>query len=703
MATAEQHQYRAAVDIGGTFTDIVVALSSGETVLQKVPTTPHDFSQAVISGLKQVLSQQGLDAGAARDIVHGTTAATNSILERKGARTGLITTKGFRDVLEIGRLRRPRLYDLFLEKPVPLVERYLRLEVTERVDKDGKVLTPLDPAEVEHVLRELAGYDIEALAVCLLHSYANPAHEENIREIARSLFPGLYITISSELLPQMMEFERTSTTVTNAYVGTLVGGYLASLQRGFKDMGLTAPLLLMQSNGAIMSDRTAMERPVHMIESGPAAGVVASSSVAKRRGDTNVITLDMGGTTAKASLVINGEVSYTDEYEVGGMMSAGSSLVSGAGYRLRVPSVDVSEVGAGGGSIVWVDAAGYPRVGPQSAGAVPGPVCYNQGGTEPTITDCNVVLGYLNPDYLLGGSLEIDSVKSAAALDEHVAKPLGLSTMDAAYGAHALAISNMTRAVRAVTSERGRDPRNSILYAFGGGGPLYAVDLARSLGIRKVVVPLYPGLFSAMGLLFTQVQVHSLQSFVSLTSNLTVEALSDVMERLRLEAMRVMSKDGFTEDKVQLRYAADARYRGQSFELVIPLPSTTATQGMIDRLPTEFSTAHERTYGYKIDYEQVEVVNVRLIATGLDDRTDAFDYKRASVVGAGTSSTSKPRQRQVFFGSDPIDVPVYDRGGISQEKQGPFIIEEYDSTTIVPPGCSAKLDEFRNIEIQVGA
>ena len=702
-----QQQFRVGADIGGTFTDLVVLTDSGEVFIQKVPTTPEDYSQAIVTALRQVLSQQHLDSAAARDIVHGTTVATNAILERKGAQTGFITTKGFRDVLEIGRLRRPMLYDLFWEKPATLVERYLRFEVNERVNAKGEVLAPLDPEEVREVLQKLAAYGIEALAVCLLHSYAAPAHEDKIREIAQELYPELYLSISSRVLPQMMEYERSSTTVINAYIGPLIKSYLVELQRQLDNLGVTAPLLLMQSSGAIMSGRTAIDLPVHILESGPTAGVVAASGLAKRRGDTDIISFDMGGTTAKASLIENGEIGYAYEYEVGGGMSTGSKLLSGAGYSLRVPSVDVSEIGAGGGSIVWLDKAGYPHVGPQSAGAMPGPVCYGLGGTEPTVTDCNVVLGYLNPSYLLGGGLPIDSASSAHALEQQMAKPLGISLLDAAHGAYALAVSNMTRAVKAVTTERGRDPRNFILYAFGGGGPLHAVELARALGIPTVVVPPFPGAFSASGLLFAEVQTHHVQSHFSLTSNLTIEVLDKIMGKLRGDAMRILSSDGFADDEVQLRYAADARYKGQSFELTIPLTGSVPDRDTIPALEQDFTAEYERTYGFKVAGEQVEVVNFRLVATGIGSNVTEFDYGVASIVGLRPDAVDagKPRNRMAYFGSryGQIETPVIQRGDLSRRRRhGPIIIEEYDSTIVVPPKCSAALDDFGDVIIHVG-
>ncbi len=700
--------FRIGVDIGGTFTDVVVITDSGQAFVHKIATTAQDYNEAIVKALKQVLARGDLDGSAARDIVHGTTVATNAILERKGARTALITTKGFRDVLEIGRLRRPVLYDLNWEKPKPLVERDLRWEVSERLNAQGEVLVPLDPEEVRQLLSQLERHEIEALAVCLLHSYVNPVHEEQIWEIAKTVAPDLYLSISSQVMPQMMEAERTSTAVVNAYVGPVIKRYLHSMQRELATIGITAPVLLMQSSGAIMSIESAMERPVFMIESGPAAGVMAAVSVAGRRGDMDIISFDMGGTTAKASLIEGGDISHVYEYELGGGMSSGSRLLSGGGYTLRVPSVDISEIGAGGGSIVWLDKAGYPQVGPHSAGAHPGPVCYDMGGTDPTVTDCNVVLGYINPSSLLGGGLPLNRAKSVEAIEETVAKPSGLSTLDAAYGGCTLVVSNMTRAVKAVTTERGRDPRNLILYAFGGAGPLHAVELARALGIPRVVVPPSPGLFSAFGLLSAEVESHHVQSHICYTSDLTLEALDGLMTKLRNEAMGFLGRDGYSEDRVRFRYFADTRYRGQAHELTIPISGVSPNQSLIPALERDFSAEHERTYGFKVDGELVQVVNFRLAATGLrSDSPEPQSGTQGAIEARGSSAdTQTPTSREAYFGSrfGLLRTPVVQRAELSATGQrGPVIIEEYDSTIVVPPNCSVALDEFGNVEIQVAA
>jgi len=527
---------RVGVDIGGTFTDIVIMDAAGGIVTRKVSSTVDNYARAISEGLAAVFAEHGVTGADVAEVLHGTTIASNAILELKGARTGLITTKGFRDVLELRLLRMPRLYDLSWEKPPMLVERALRLEVDERINVRGEVERALDPAEVEAVLDRLLAERVEAISVCLLHSYRNGAHERMIRDIIRRRAPEMVLSISSEVLPEIKEYERTSTTVINSYVKPVVGRYLRSLTADLKQVGIAAPLLLMQSNGGLVPAEVAAEMPVHIIESGPAAGVVGAQSLARRAGFDKVISFDMGGTTAKAALVENGEVSRAEEYSVGGGIMIGSRLMSGSGYVLKVPAIDLAEVGAGGGSIIAIDAGGAPKVGPRSAGSFPGPVYYGLGGTEPTVTDANVVLGYLNPEHLAGGSVKLDAARSRAVLQEKIASPLALSVEQAAYGAHLVAAANMIRAIKAVSSERGRDPRGFALVAFGGNGPLFAAGMARSLGIRSVIVPPSAGVFSSVGLLYSDVEYHLSRTYRQLTGALDAQELLAAWRALETQA-----------------------------------------------------------------------------------------------------------------------------------------------------------------------
>ena len=524
--------YRVGVDIGGTFTDIVFLADDGTVLARKVASTPDDYSRGVLEGVRGGVDELGIQPSAVSEISHGFTVATNAIIENKGANTALITTEGFRDILELRRNRVPRLYDLNYEKPPSLVKRQLRLEVRERLNYQGEVLRPLETSDVDRAIEKIAQEGVESVAVCLLHSYANPEHERYIAEALRERMPQVNLTLSSELLPEMKEYERTSTTVINGYVRPVVERYLGLLTEGLRDMGITVPLSIMQSNGGLATSGIAMEKPVYCIESGPAAGVVGAYHLGDRLGVENLMTLDMGGTTAKASIIENGEILQAPESEVGGDISVGHRLLRGSGHILRVPSIDLAEVGAGGGSIASVDSSGSIRVGPQSSGAVPGPACYRLGGRDATVTDADVLLGYLNPEHLLGGDFPIDRELAREAVTRNVALPLGLSEVDAAHGIHLLVNSNMARALRAVSSERGRDPRRFVLFSFGGSGPVHAAGLAEMLDITRLVVPPFPGVFSSFGLLVANVEHHFVQTYFKTFEQLDLAEFSGIMERL---------------------------------------------------------------------------------------------------------------------------------------------------------------------------
>src|SRR5271154_7120223 len=561
--------FRAGVDIGGTFTDIVLLEESGERYTKKVSSTVDDYARAIVDGLSELLAEIG--GGRIVELLHGPPVASNAILERKGARTGLITTKGFRDVLEIRNLRMPRLYDMSWTKPPPLIERRLRAEVDERVNAEGGIDTPLDDASVERAVRFLVGEGVEAIAVCLLHSYLNPVHEMRVKEIALRLAPGMSLCVSAEVLPVINEYERTSTTVINAYVRPIVERYLTRLSAEVKRTGIDAPLLLMQSNGGLTTAKAAAVTPMHIIESGPAAGVVGVQALIRRIGIQKAISFDMGGTTAKASLIENGELTRATEYQVGAGIVLGSRLLSGAGYTLKVPAIDLAEVGAGGGSILWIDAGGALQVGPVSAGAVPGPVSYDQGGEEPTVTDANIVLGYLNPGHLVGGAVKLNTDKSRAVLTEKIAKPLGMSLEAAAHGAHLIAASNMIRAIKAVSSERGRDPREYALVAFGGNGAIFAAGMAADIGIGRVLIPPSAGVFSSFGLLYAEVEYYFTRTRKVLLRGADPAALQAVLDGLEAEARTRLGEDGFAPDKIEIRRFASLHYQGQSFELRVPV------------------------------------------------------------------------------------------------------------------------------------
>ncbi|MGE4657668.1 MAG: hydantoinase/oxoprolinase family protein, partial [Gammaproteobacteria bacterium] len=499
---------RLGVDIGGTFTDIVLVAPNGRIYTKKVSSTEDDYARGILEGIEQVLVAFGLTDVNIAEVTHGTTVASNTILQMSGPRTGLITTQGFRDVLELRTLRMPRLYDLKWVKPPPLVERYLRVEVDERVDTHGLVQKALARADAQCAVDRLLEEEVEAIAVCLINSFANPINEHLLLDVIHETAPEVPCCISYDVLPEIKEYERTSTTVINAYLLPVITGYLNSLVRQLQDAAIDAPLLLMQSNGGLTSAEQTRRLPCHIIESGPAGGVVGAHALSKKLGLDDIVTFDMGGTTAKASLIERGQYSRAVEYNVGGGVMIASRLLTGSGYRLKVPAIDLAEVGAGGGSIVWLDSAGALQIGPRSAGASPGPACYGTGGTEPTVTDVCAILGYLNPNHLIGGELRIDTGLSHRVFTEKIADPLGLDLFHTAFGAFEIASANMIRAIKSVSSERGRDPRSYVLFAFGGNGPLFAAGIARVLGMSRILVPPIPGLFSAFGLLCADVEYH---------------------------------------------------------------------------------------------------------------------------------------------------------------------------------------------------
>ncbi len=687
--------FRVGVDIGGTFTDIVALGEGGERYTRKVSSTVDDYARAIVEGLAGLLGEIG-DPRVV-ELLHGTTVASNAILEHKGAKTGLITTRGFRDVLEIRNLRMPRLYDMSWTKPPPLVERRLRVEVDERINAEGGIDRALDEDSVARAARFLVGEGVEAIAVCLLHAYRNPAHELRVKEIVAGIAPGITLCVSAEVLPVINEYERTSTTVINAYVRPIVERYLNRLIGEARRIGIAAPLLLMQSNGGLTTAEAAAVTPMHIIESGPAAGVVGVRALARRIGIDKAISFDMGGTTAKASLIENGEVTRATEYQVGAGIVLGSRLLSGAGYSLKVPAIDLAEVGAGGGSILWIDAGGALQVGPMSAGAVPGPVCYGKGGTEPTVTDANVALGYLNPAHLVGGALKIEAEKSRAAITDQIARPLGMSLEAAAYGAHLIAASNMIRALKAVSSERGRDPREYALVGFGGNGPLFAAGMAAQIGIKHVLIPPSAGVFSSFGLLYADLEYYFTQTRKRLLQALAPDEVQAVFDQLEGEARGRLSEDGFMPDRIGISRHASLHYQGQSFELRVAVAPGPIDRAALAALEAGFGAEHERTYGHRAGADEpVELVSLEVVGRGIPDQPRAA---LAAAAGLAPDIAIASPLRHAYFGPQHgwLDTRVVNRSALAVPHSGPCIVEEYDATCLVPPGWTARLDDFGNI------
>ena len=688
---------RLGVDIGGTFTDIVAATEAGGLAVRKILSTPEDYAAGVIAGARSALEDLGVPAEDVSEVVHATTVATNAILQRAGARCALVTTAGFRDVLEIGRLRIPELFNLFYDRRPVLVPRDRIVEVEERINHRAEVVTALEADEIERTVAAVTALDVEAVAICLINAYANPAHERAIAAALRARAPGLEVSISADVLPRAGEYERTSTTAINAYVQPTVRRYIDSLATQLRRDRISGPLLIMQSGGGLMGAERAAREPVSMIESGPAAGVLAARHFISEMGLENAVTFDMGGTTAKASIIENGKFLKTTEYEVGGHMSATTRLTGGGGYPITVPAIDVAEVGAGGGSIVWLDSGRSLRVGPQSAGAAPGPVCYGAGGERPTVTDANLVLGYLNPTSIAGGAIEVQPEPARATLEAAIARPLGLDLAEAAYGVHLIVNSEMTGAIRAVSTQRGRDVRDFALVAFGGCGPAHAALLARDMGIGTVVVPPSPGLFSAFGLLATDLEFQRAQTLYAESGTLAEGSrLAGILAALEAEIETESSREAGAAP-LTFEVWADMRYEGQSFDLPVTAPAGLAPAALVEALVERFEAEHERTYGQRARNERVVVVAIRLIG-------------RVAGAGNGIATGVRGRaavpesSRNAWFGPGLgwMPTPVVGRDSISGAgREGPLLVEEYDSVIVVPPRCSARSGPSGSIVISV--
>ena len=684
---------RIAVDIGGTFTDIALLTDAGLIHQSKISSTPADPSIAVVEGVAQLLAELSIDPAAVAEVLHGTTVGSNTILQRKGARTGLITTRGFRDVLEIGRIRMPDMFDLTWDKPAPLVPRRHRLEVTERMAADGSVVEPLSESSVVAAGEVLVAQDIEAVAVIFINSYRNPAHEDQAAAILRSRFPKLLVTTSCAVLPEMKEYERTSTTVVNAYLLATMRAYLQRLQSGLRGVGIRAPILVMTSNGGMLAADVTCEKPVMVVASGPAGGVVGAARLGIARDDRDVIVFDMGGTTAKAVIIEDGRPTMTSEYEFRDGISTSSRFIKAGGYMLKVPAIDIAEVGAGGGSLASIDHGGLLVVGPQSAGAVPGPACYGLGNDRPTVTDANVVLGFINPNSLAGGKLAIERSRSEAAIQNHVGKPLDLPLADAAHGIRAVANAAMARAVRAVTIERGRDPRDLTLMAFGGNGGVHAPDLARQLGIPRVVVPPMSGVFSAIGMLASDIEHTGLKTVGARIDAMTVDELRAVKGELQTQVAAQLAGDGYHAERTAFLWEADLRHEGQATELTVPFEGEDFAQ-----IRERFVAEYLKTYGYR-DHTPIELMKVRVAGRGLrDNRLDFRAMKispRAGAPGAGS--------RQISFarGEPARAVNIVDRAAIDgTPRSGPLIIEEFDATIVVPPDARVHKDSIGCIVLE---
>jgi len=687
--------FRLGVDIGGTFTDAILWDDSGGAPrIAKVPSTPHDPAEGFLKAATQIVQQAGLTPEVVGLIVHGTTVATNAIIEGKTSRTAFVTTVGFRDMLEIQRQIRPSLYDLNFEKPRPLVPRDLCFEVIERLDASGNVVQPLDESDVRRIGAVLHSAGVASVAVCFLHAYRNPDHERRAGAILRAALPLASVSLSSEVAPEFREYFRASTTVVNAAVRPVVEQYLGRIESKLAEAGFRAPLLVMQSNGGVLTAAGARERPVFMVESGPAAGVIAAGYLAECIGHRDVISFDMGGTTAKAGLIRDGAPTITKEYEVGGQALAGIGAGRGSGYPIRTPVIDLVEIGAGGGSIAWVDSGGALRVGPRSAGADPGPACYLKGGVEPTVTDANLVLGRLAADSFLGGALHLDVEAAWQAVDERCARPLGLEVVAAAHGIVEIANAAMTNALHLVSVQRGHDPREFALIAFGGAGPLHANRLADELRIPLTVVPPSPGITSAMGLLATDLVHDYSRTLRRATVTLDPAEVELEFQALESEGRAVLERDGVPPADLMFRRYLEMRYVGQSFELTVPAPDGLR-DGQLQVTLDAFHREHQRAYGFAAPDEPTEVVTLRVAAVGRMPRP------RLRSLPAMSNDAPEARSRPVYFAETDGFVPcsIYDRYVLPPGLRvvGPAIVEELDSTCVVHPGYTATVDDTGNL------
>jgi N-methylhydantoinase A len=690
---------RIGVDVGGTFTDFVLHDPRRDLVhTGKLLTTPDDPSEAIVIGIRRLLKEKGLAASELHSIVHGTTLVTNTVIERTGATVGLITTEGFRDVIEVGRETRYDLYDLFLEAPPTLVPRHRRREVSERMDFEGQVLMPLDEKAVATIAREMVERDgVEAIAVSFLHAYRNPAHERRAAEIIRGAYPDLPLTLSSEVAPEIREYERTSTACANAYVQPLMRRYLNRLETRLTEIGFAGRLYVMLSGGGIAAVQEAKDFPIRMIESGPAAGAMAASFLARLAGLDRVVSFDMGGTTAKMCLVENGAPDHKFDFEAGRVRR----FVKGSGLPLKVSVVDMIEIGAGGGSIARVEpSSGLMKVGPRSAGAKPGPVCYGLGGTEPTVTDADLVLGRLNPDYFLGGEMQLDLAGVRRAFKDGVARELKIPAMDSALGVQRIVDETMAAATRMHLAEKGRDPRRYTLIAFGGAGPVHAYNLARLLKMKRLVVPLGAGVASALGFLVAPPATDMVRSYVARLERLDWDHVNALFAAMTEEGSRLLREAGADPSKITLKPTADMRHVGQGFEIPVPLPSTTLGPDNLAAMREAFFASYRERFGRVVEDSPIEAMSWRLacIAPGQDIR-----IKPTAAKDATTSDARRGTRDVLFEGLGSLPCAVYDRYALAPGAtfEGPALVEERESTCCIGPDARVSVDQFLNLVIDL--
>ncbi len=689
--------YRVGSDIGGTFTDLILASEDGGTFqVGKVLTTPDRPDDAVIAGIEGVLAAARAPANEVTHVLHGTTLFTNALIERKGARTALVTTRGFRDAVEIAREHRYDMYDLYMQRPRPIAPRHLRFEVDERILADGAVRRPVDPEEVRRLAERLRAERIEAVGVCLLHAYANPDHERLVGRILREALPEVAVTLSSELVPEIREYERTSTTLANVYVQRLAQRYLGRLGDRLREIGVGGGLFIMQSNGGLCEAETGGRYPVRLIESGPAAGALAAAYHGVLLGHKDLLSFDMGGTTAKACVIADGEPLVSPEFEV----DRRYHFKKGSGLPIKVPVIEMIEIGTGGGSIARVDALRRLVVGPESAGARPGPVAYGLGGTEPTVTDADLVLGYLDPDFFLGGQMRLDLEAARRAIAERVAGSLGLDPVEAAWGIHQLANESMAGAARIHAIERGKDVERFPIFAFGGAGPVHAFGVARILRSPRVIYPLGAGVMSAVGFLVAPLSFDFVRTLPGPLDTLDWKAVARAVAEMEAEGLAILGRT-IPAERVLFRRFADMRYRKQGYEIRVPIPDGALEASRQDEVRAAFETAYRAVYGHTVRDAPIEVVSWRVVAQGprpelrLPTSAAASRDPRAALKG----------RRRVYLpdGRGYGEVPVYDRYalGAGATIEGPVVIEERESTVVVTAAAKIRVDDHSNVLVEM--
>jgi N-methylhydantoinase A len=685
---------KLGIDIGGTFTDLVLLdEATGNMHFGKTLTTYPDPTIGILQGVEEVMHNHQKKMSDVQSIVHGTTLVTNAVIERKGAKTAFITTKGFEDVLEIGREMRYDIYDLFLTMPKPLVPQNLRKGITERLDKNGNVLTAIDMNEVAAVVADLVAEDVQSIAVTFLHSFANKQHEQMVGQFIKEKYPHIYCSLSCEVMPEIREYERSSATAMNAYVQPLVSNYLSNLMQRLQALKFNGHLHIMNSSGRLTTVEGAAHTPIQLLESGPAGGTMATVFFGKLVGKADLLAFDMGGTTAKASMIRNNEPEITNQFEA----AREKRFKKGSGLPVRIPVIDMIEIGAGGGSIAHINHLGLLTVGPESAASNPGPACYGRGGTRPTVTDADLVLGYLNADYFLGGTMQLRKDLAEQAIFEHIAKPLKVSVEEAAWGIHRIVNENMANAARVHILEKGLDPRKFSMMAFGGAGPVHAFNVARLMHAPQLIVPSGAGVLSALGFLVSPIASEEITSYVCRLDKMDWAKVNGFINDMKEKGFAFLASAKLEKENASVSIVADMRYAGQGHEITVRMPNQTLSAESLSIIEQNFIEEYHLRYGRTINNMPIETVTWRLLVSG---PTPTLTPKQAVL---GVQEKALKGKRNLYFGSGFVDAPVYNRYAMDANETiaGPCIIEEMESTTVIGPNSSVRVDAYKNIIIDL--